>query len=229
MLPTLVVLVLVSVALVETARVAVGVRRGVRLNRAMHELRRPLQGISLSIEGDSPDPRGAAACLEQARVALEDLDAAINGRRVTPRVMSVAIGEVAHALEDRWRFAGVDVSPVEPGRLVESDPSRLGAALDNLVSNAVEHGTAPVSVRALSTAGSIRFEVRDGGPAPSGASPPQRDRRRHGHGLEAAEDLASSHGGTVIPPRRTPGGGTVAAISLPAGPEVSPARLPGPG
>lgn len=214
--PELVVVVLVSVAIVETARVAAGFRRRVLLNRALHELRRPLQGISLSIEGASSDPRCAAACLEQARVALEDLDAAINRRPIAPRVTGTALGEVTRALEDRWRFAGVDVSSTEPGRLIEADSVRLGAALDNLVSNAVEHGTTPISVRALSAKGSVRFEVRDGGPASMPAEPrPQRDPRRHGHGLEAVGALVASHGGTLISPQPMPNGGTMAAISVP--------------
>ena len=213
MVSAVLVLVIVSLALVEAARIIAGSRRAIRLNRAMHELRRPLQSISLSIEGSSPDLRCAEACLAQARVALEDLDAAINRRRASLRVVRPALGEIAAALEDRWRFAGVEVARVDR-RLVEADPDRLGAALDNLVANAVEHGSGPVTVRALTAAGTVRFEVLDGGPAVGAVATPT-DRRRHGHGLRVAGDLAAAHGGTVIPPRSIDGGGTVAALSLP--------------
>ena len=136
-----------------------GLRRAVRLNRALHELRRPLQSISLSIEGDWPDLRCARACLEQARAALAELDAAVNRRPLGPRLARTALGEVAGALEDRWRIHGVEVAVAEPLRAVNADPVKLGSALDNLVANAVEHGSGPVEVRALAAADSIRFEV----------------------------------------------------------------------
>lgn len=212
-------LVLLALALiaVELARVLAGFRRAVRLNRALHELRRPLQSVSLSLEGASPDLRCAGACLEQARLALAELDAAINRRRLTPRLVRTAVGEIAAALEDRWHVTGVDVTATDPLRPLDADPARLGAALDNLVANAVEHGRGPVEVRALAAEGSVRFEVRDGGPAPSPAGSDLGGRDpRHGHGLRVAGEVAAGHGGTLLPPRATASGGTVAAISLPA-------------
>lgn len=214
MVPGIIVVLLAAFALVECARVMAGFRRAVRLNRAMHELRRPMQSISLSIEGCSPDLRCAAACLEQARGALEELDAVINRRRIAPRVARTALEDVAAALEDRWRFAGVEVDSVDPRRAVDADPLRLGAALDNLVANAVEHGSAPVTVRALSAPGSVRIEVWDGGSSSTSPGRMRRDPRR-GHGLTVAGDVAASGGGTVIPPRPRASGGTMAALSLP--------------
>ena len=44
-----------AVALVEIARVLRDARRARRMNRAMHELRRPLQAIALGLESASPD------------------------------------------------------------------------------------------------------------------------------------------------------------------------------
>ena len=220
-------LVLLGLAVVamELARVLFGFRRAVRLNRALHELRRPLQAISLSIDGEHPDLVCAGACLEQVRGALEELDAAINRRVLSrPRIRTAAAG-VAAALEDRWRFAAVDVSaPVGAAELV-ADPVALGAALDNLVANAIEHGGGEVRVRALSSAGAVRFEVRDDGTGTAAAVGGLRDssRRRpadprHGHGLALAAATAAGIGGTLIPPLPVSSGGTVTALSLPAPP-----------
>jgi signal transduction histidine kinase len=207
------VLIALALVAVEAGRLLAGFRRAVRVNRALHELRRPLQSISLSLAGSAPDVRSAAACLEQARLALAELDAAVNRRDLSPRLVRTAVGEVAAALESRWRPRGIRVTATEPGRAIEADPGRLAGALDNLVANAYEHGEGPVEVRALSSAGAVRFEVRDEGAdqraTRTGGDP------HHGHGLMVAGDVAAAHGGTLVPPRRT-ARGTVAAISLPA-------------
>jgi signal transduction histidine kinase len=208
-------LIALALVAVEAGRLLAGFRRAVRLNRALHELRRPLQSISLSLEGAAPDVRSAEACLAQARLALAELDAAVNRRVLPPRLVRTAVGEVASALEDRWHPRGIRVTATEPGRTIAADPGRLGAALDNLVANAVEHGAGPVEVRALASAGAVRFEVRDEGR--SDALARREADPRHGHGLRVAGEVAGAHGGTLVPPRRTPAG-TVAAISLPSGP-----------
>jgi signal transduction histidine kinase len=211
------VLILFALVAVEAGRLLAGFRRAVRLNRALHELRRPLQSISLSLEGAAPDVRSAEACLQQARVALAELDAAVNRRVLPPRLVRTAVGEVASALEDRWHPRGIRVSATEPGRMIAVDPGRLGAALDNLVANAVEHGTGDVEVRALASAGAVRFEVRDEGRGDGAVR--GNPNPRHGHGLRVAGEIAGAHGGTLVPPRPTPAG-TVAALSLPSGPPV---------
>lgn len=213
MLADAAILLALALIAVELGRVLAGFRRAVRLNRALHELRRPLQSISLSLEGPAPDVRSAEACLEQARLALADLDGVVNRRELAPRFVRTPVGEITEALEHRWHARGIRVTATEPGRTIAADPGRLGAALDNLVANAVEHGNGPVEVRALASAGAVRFEVRDDGAAEAG----RRDGRdpRHGHGLAVAGDVAASHGGSLVPPRPTPAG-TVAALSLPA-------------
>jgi two-component system osmolarity sensor histidine kinase EnvZ len=207
------VLIALALVAVEAGRLLAGLRRAVRVNRALHELRRPLQSISLSLTGSVPDVRSAEACLEQARLALAELDAVVNHRGLSPRLVRTAVGEVAGALESRWRPRGIRVTATEPGRAIDADPGRLAAALDNLVANAFEHGAGPVEVRALSSAGAVRFEVQDDGGDRS-ASRAEND-PRHGHGLRVAGEVAATHGGTLVPPRRT-ARGTIAAISLPA-------------
>lgn len=210
------VLILVAaLVLVEAGRGIRDARRARRMNRAMHELRRPLQAIALGLESASPDLGGAGACLEQARSALRELDSIVNGGREPRVVRRVPIGEVLDSLARRWHFADVEV---EPGRgcgaaEVEVDATRLAAALDNLVGNALRHGSGIVRVRATAAGGNARFEVRDAGPGPE---PGRRARdRRHGHGLHVVADVAASHGGVAAPAAPVPGGGTLAAISLP--------------
>lgn len=211
----LVALLLAAVIAVELCRLLRNARRAARINRALHELRRPLQAVALALGGEHRDLSSANACLEQARCALGELDGAINGGGRVPGRARVALADVATALEDRWRGAGVQFDPPLTPELVIADPGRLGAALDNLVANALRHGTAPVSVRALSGSGVACFEVRDGGPAEG--TPPVGHRRdpRHGHGLRVAASVAASHGGALVPPRPEPAGGTLATLSVP--------------
>jgi len=205
----------VALIVVEAGRGIRGARRARRINRAMHELRRPLQAIALALESASPDLAGAGACLEQARRALHELDSIVNGGHESRVVRRVPIGEVLDSLARRWHFADVEV---EPGRgcgsvEIEVDATRLAAALDNLVGNALRHGSGIVRVRAMAAGGNARFEVRDGGPGPERARR-VRD-RRHGHGLRVVADVAASHGGVVAPAAPASEGGTLAAISLP--------------
>lgn len=220
-------LIVLAVAAIELARVIAAYRRAVRLNRALHELRRPLQSTWLSIEGDHPDVDGAGACLEQARRALEELDAVVNRRRLVRTPVRAALGQITGSLEDRWRFAGVRVSAPLGGRAVEGDPVALGAALDNLVANAIEHGRGEVSVRALPSRSAVRIEVRDDGAGDErvqvAARGPEPDPRR-GHGLAIAAAIATEHGGSLIAPAAAAGGGAVAALSLPAASEEPAAR-----
>jgi signal transduction histidine kinase len=209
----LAILLVLAVVLVEAGRTYRDARRARRLNQALHELRRPLQAIALSLDSAAPDVGGAAACVEQARAALRDLDALVNGGPESRAVRRAAVADVLDALALRWRFADVEVEVDCREVEVEADVDRLGAALDNLVANALRHGSGVVSVRARTIAGKARFEVRDGGP---GRPAPERRRdRRHGHGLRVVADVASGHGGESSPARPASGGGTLAAISLP--------------
>lgn len=213
------VLVLAAVLMIEVARAVAAIRRALRIRRAMHELRRPLQALTLAVTGhdEGRDLRGVEACLEQARFALAELEAAVDRRPGRLAKAEVALTDLARGVEDRWRAAGVRVDPPLCGDVVRADPDRLGAALDNLVANALRHGSAPVRVRTLTAPGVARFEVEDAGPSesqrPAGSDP------RHGHGLPVAAAAVRDHGGVLTPPRRMAGGETVAAISLPTSSE----------
>ena len=201
-----------------------GVRRVELGNRAMHELRRPLQSISLALAAPAPDVDCARACLDQAVGALEGLDAAVNGRRRSRTASTTTLPQLIAALDRRWRHRGVRVlvPPIE-GTLT-ADPLALGAALDNLVANSLDHGSGPVSVRAFASAGDARIEVRDGGPRRPG-TPALADPRR-GHGLEVAADAAANHGGSLTIAPAAGGEGTIAALSIPCDGGISSLRSP---
>jgi signal transduction histidine kinase len=211
---TVAILLAASAVLVEAGRTYRDARRARRLNRALHELRRPLQAITLSLDSAAPDVGAAAACLEQARAALRDLDALVNGGREPRAVRRASVSDVLGSLAMRWRFADVEVKVDRRDVEVEADIDRLGAALDNLVANALRHGSGVVRVRVRTIHGKARFEVRDGGPVAPAPSRRRRD-RRHGHGLRVVADVAAGNGGESLPAGPAPGGGTLAAISLP--------------
>lgn len=90
----------------------------------------------------------------------------------------------------------------EPGLVVHADPVRLTQVIDNLVLNALRHGSPPVDVVAASSASRVEICVRDAG---SGVEPELRDRlfnrfvtgnsRGTGLGLFLVRELARAHGG----------------------------------
>lgn len=193
-------------------RVIAADRRGRKLNLALHELRRPLQSLSLLVEARRLDRGALGACLDQTRVALGDLDAAINGGAATASMIRLPLAEVTSELECRWRAFGVAVYQPEGEPWVFAEPGRLGAAVDNLVANALTHGSGRVEVRATAGSHGARIEVRDEGPTPAR---PRRDDPRRGNGLAIAGDTATDFGGSVRGPARARDGGTLATLTLP--------------
>ncbi len=192
-------------------------RRRAALNRALHELRRPLQALALA-----PAPPGRAAApgaAELALVALDDLDHEINGsmRSVAPRpvacraLVESAIerwrgpaAEARRSLELRWR-AGAAEAMV--------DPRRVAQALDNLIANAIEHGGLRVLVETTIAARGVRISVSNAAlPAPARAG---RDPRR-GHGLRLVASIAADSGGRFLVQHRA--NAWVAVLELPLAP-----------
>jgi signal transduction histidine kinase len=202
-------------ALAMTAALALGARearRTRRLNRCLHELRRPLQALELAGAFGRAHAEGSRALADQVAAALQDLDWAINGGRRGRAPGPVRLGAVTSALAARWAHADVRVLATGADATVLADPRRLGAAVDNLVANGLDHGSGTVEVLASSAAGRARIEVRDRGPA-------RREERairdpRHGHGLRVAAEAAAGSGGRLIGPS-IEDGRTVAAIALP--------------
>jgi hypothetical protein len=170
--------------------------RRTALNRALHELRRPLQAIALA--PGSPLLRGrydTPGSLDLALAALDDLDVAINGTRPALSRRPVAARALVESSIERWRqVAAHRGRPVTLAwnagpAILMADPARVAQAFDNLIANALEHGGGGVHVRAwrspigLAVAVTVALaDVRPGRPDP-----------RRGHGLAVIERVACAH------------------------------------
>jgi signal transduction histidine kinase len=200
-------------------------RRRAALNRALHELRRPLQALALAPGG--PRARHSDA-VRAAVAAVGDLDRAINGRSPAPLApRPVLLRALVHAAVERWRGAAAAANRSlaldwrAGAAVVLADPGRVAQALDNLISNAIGHGGLRVRVEASAVASGVRISVRDSG-GPGSRRSLRRD-PRHGHGLRVVSSVASEHGGRFL--IRTSPEGTVATLELP----LAPAPPPEPG
>jgi signal transduction histidine kinase len=200
-------------------------RRRSALNAAMHELRRPLQAMSLSLP-----PRPASDPLESslamAVAAIDRLDREINGSPLEEVAEPLSPHSLVAAAVARWepaaRQAGrtlrLKCSGVEP--VLKGDPVTIAQGVDNLISNALEHGEGAISVEVETTAGLLHVVVRDSGPRGTGGGRVSVARRarldgrhRHGHGLAIVRRLAAQHGGSFR--LRHSDAGSEAALALP--------------
>lgn len=209
-----------------------------RLNRAMHELRRPLQALALIDDGQGSDaaaaPPGGArrGLLELACSALAELDGAVNGGAPPAPRLEVSCRDLVRATLERWRPAAEAAGGIRlfwdagEARAV-CDPARIAQALDNLISNAIEHGGPPLVVTGADVAGRLRITVANGvageaepgvGNHSNGDRPLLRLRRpkgdpRRGHGVEFVSDVAADHRGRFALCQT--GSGYVAAFEVP--------------
>jgi signal transduction histidine kinase len=197
-----------SIAVADRLRLA---RHRAALNRSLHELRRPLQAMVLAGTG------GGRGQLERAIDALGLLDREINGgsapgrRRVDARTL-------AEQAADRWRAPalrggrplgfGWRGGPSE----VICDPDAISRALDNLIANAIEHGSGPIRIEGSGRPGFVRLHVANRpAPAPRRGPDPRR-----GHGLGLVRAVAAEHGGRFAACRHP--GGSSAILELPLAP-----------
>jgi C4-dicarboxylate-specific signal transduction histidine kinase len=200
-------------------------RRRQALNRAVHELRRPLQLLALA--PPSWLARSSSAPLELAIAALAQLDREINGGGGDARRL-VSSRELVGGAVGRWRGrarlcgGSIALRWRAGGAPVIADPVRISQALDNLIVNALEHGGPNVVVEARAAGGRLRISVADDGGAarPASRSGAPADvvgrltgRRRHGHGLEVVRSVAASHRGRFALQRSE--SGSVAMLELP--------------
>lgn len=208
-------------------------RRRRALNRAVHELRRPLQAMALA----SSDP----GSFEPVLGALADLDAEINGLPAEGSLEPVELRHLAETVVARWARAARSAASRPTlrwgaGRArVVGDRRQLTRALDNLVANAIEHGRGPIEMSSAVRRDRLRILVRDGGrddvtapPAATARLPRPRQARdpRRGHGLEVVRSVAAAHGGRFVL-RRSPAV-TLAVLELPLAEAPRPAGAPRP-
>lgn len=180
-----------------------------------HEIRNPLAAMRLRAENglagdDERRQRALAAVLEQiGRLdrLLGELLAMTQRRDPAPEPVDLAALLAACMDRNAGQAAAATVELVAEGAgTVELDPALLGRALDNLVSNAIQH-TPPggrVSLRAEHSDKLVRLIVEDSGP---GVAPGLRDTLFEpfvtgradgtGLGLAIARELVGAHGGRL--------------------------------
>lgn len=185
-------------------------RRRTALNEAMHELRRPLQTLSLSLPGDPGRAKAAVSSLQMATAALERLDEEINGASEVSSHRPVDLEPLLRGVVERW-----EAQAARAGRPLQlclnedfdgavlGDEVQISQALDNLINNAIEHGNGPVAIEIREFDRWARVAVLNGSSQrvrTSGSPLPLRvrlsGRSRHGHGLRVVERVARAHGGT---------------------------------
>lgn len=201
--------------------------------RAAHELRTPLQTLTLALAS------GGASALDRARRSVEGMrrtiDALLEFSRAGVAPRGGASADVRLAVEEvqeecasliEQQRARVDVD-VESGVAVEMEREHFRAIARNLVANALRHGATPagvrISIRAATEDGRVRFEVGDDGPGVPPAAlahlfePFARGTDAaggYGVGLATVHRLVEGHGGTIAI-ETAPGRGTTVRVDLP--------------
>lgn len=184
-------------------------RRRTALNEAIHELRRPLQVLALSVPADAPASGPAESSLQMAAAAIDRLEREINGRAVAGHSTRARLRPLVEQAVDRWRRRAeldgksVDLSWRASDLRWDGDAIELAQALDNMINNALEHGRTEIAVEAREEGGLLRIAVRDSGSeaaqarrTPAGWRARLGGRSRHGHGLRIVRRLAARHGGS---------------------------------
>lgn len=203
-------------------------RRRAALNEAMHELRRPLQVLSFALPDGSRKAARLESSLELATVALERLDREINGGALEKVVAEVSVDALIDEAVQRWKRPAADGGSSlrrewnGPETFVQGDRFELAQALDNLLSNAIEHGRGKVRIGWRREGGRVCISVfSSGAPLPAEARRGNRRRGgrcRRGHGLRVVDRVARRHGGSFV--LRSSRDGAEASLRLPLGRRV---------
>jgi len=212
---------------------------------ASHELRTPLTSIRGYAEifdlGASERPADLATSMRHIREEAKRMNVLVDDLLLLARLdherpLDVRQTDVVGVLDTavsamRLVAPGHPVTLSSPDVLVvPCDPGRLRQLVDNLVANAISHSPegAPVEVRVVRGAGSVRIEVTDHGPGvpaeeqgrifePFYRADFARARTEGGAGLGLAivAAIARAHGGRVGL-QSAPGGGATFWFELPA-------------
>jgi signal transduction histidine kinase len=181
-----------------------------RVVRACHELRGPLQNVTLALgadlDGRSPTFGALAVELARATRAVEDLTAAADGRPARDEVRRIPLAPLVrdvvavHDVVARTRDRRVVLVTPDADVSVLGDRGRLAQAIGNLVRNAVEHGEGTVRVGIDRDADRVHVEVADEGhglrvPIDRLVHGPHRGRR--GRGMRIVSDALQAHGGRL--------------------------------
>jgi signal transduction histidine kinase len=207
------------------------------VGNASHQLRTPLTGLRLRLEGlaaDAPDSADTAAALAEVdRLSGLVSDLLVLARAgVPPEAAGRSdLGEQATAAVARWHPVAVEhdqtLSLDVPGQevMVAADPADLAAVLDNLIENAIVYCPPGSSIEVSAASGGL-LTVADNGPGIDPADSRRVfDRFYRGHsgrdvpggtglGLAIVRDLTARWGGSVELDRDTPG--TRVLVRLPA-------------
>jgi signal transduction histidine kinase len=207
-------------------------RRRTSLNEAVHELRRPLQVLALSLPGDAAAAGGAESSLRLIAAAVDRLEREVNGGRALDASAPVDLRPVVEAAVERWQVHSrctdrtLSLRWEAGGPRLRGDETELSQAVDNMISNAFEHGGGGVTVEVCERAGRLVVAVLDSA-CPAGPSRQEirrsrwvriSGRARHGHGLRVVRRAAARHGGH-FQLRRSPHGAE-ARLELPTTEEV---------
>jgi signal transduction histidine kinase len=199
-------------------------RRRTALNEAMHELRRPLQVLSLALPTERGDQGAVDSSLRLAAAAVKRLDREINGDSFQLEFSCVPVRSLLEEAVERWNpraaavGGGVRLRWASDEQWVEGDRIDLAQAVDNLISNAIDHGGGKVTIEVRREGTWLLVVVRDRGAEELGAGRRRRhlwrgSRSRHGYGLRVVVRIARSHGGTFK--LRLAERGTEAQLRLP--------------
>ncbi len=202
-----------------------------RIAVLVHEVRSPVAALSAISETlvdgelDREARRTLVRLVVLACTAIERIvaDASVASIRFEPVDARRLVGDVVAAA--RVRGAEVDLTAPTETPTVQGDPARLGQALDNLIVNALVHGSPdkPVSVT-LTADTMVRIAVSDVG---GGIPPEELDRIFQsrvrlepdaspgaGLGLALARAIAEGHGGSLTVASSVDAGATF-TLSLP--------------
>lgn len=156
------------------------------LANASHQLRTPLTGLKLRLEGieqeggeTGEEARKAIAEVDRLNELVEGLLRLARARSVESTASAVDLGEAAVAAADRWTApaasAGKEVRLDTNRAIAWANPSDVEHVLDNLIENAIRY-TPPattITVAAEERDGSAVLRVSDSGPGIPAADRPR--------------------------------------------------------